>query len=185
MKPFNGYKAIQTKTREILPPGGYVATIKHAAIEQTDWGDKLVISFDILEGNYKDFFAKDYKEQIQEDKKWRGNRRISVPADDGSEKDEWSKNTFGRATWAIEESNPGYVWDWNEAGLKGKVVGVLFREKEWEMNGNTGWTTECCAFASADDIRNGKFKMPKAKPLANKQTDGFAPLPDDSEVPFL
>lgn len=189
MKQFSGFEAKKSTSREPLPAGGYVAKILNAKEVPYDWGSVLLISFDILEGQYKDFFAKDYKEQDREDKKWRGTLRLTIPKDDGSEKDGWSKRIFGNSIWAIEASNPGYHWDWNEAMLKGKIVGVLFRNREWEMNGNTGWTTECCSLTSVDDIRLGKFRQPKDKPLKNNNTSGgtvFTPVEASSvgELPF-
>ena len=178
MRAFKGYEAKkQGGARGILPAGGYVAKILNAEEKRYDWGDVLLISFDISEGERTGFFSKDYQENSNEDKKWRGTYRLHIPKDDGSEKDGWTKNTFGSAMWAIEESNQGYTWNWDEKSLNGKTVGVLFRNKEWEMNGNTGWTTECCKLESADDIRNGKFRIPKDKPLKNKQsnTSDFVP----------
>ena len=62
------------------------------------------------------------------------------------------------------------------------MTGVLFRNEEWEYNGNTGWSTRCCAFAAVGDIRDGKFKIPKDKPLKNKtQTTA---IPDFKEEPY-
>ena len=180
MKAFNGFEAKkQGGEREKLPAGGYVAKIMNAEEISYSWGSVLLISFDVIEGEYKDFFRRDYQENANEDRKWRGTYRLTIPKDDGSEKDEWTKRTFGNAIWAIEDSNRGYTWDWNEAGLKNKTVGVLFRNREWEMSGNTGWTTECCKLTSADDIRNGKFKMPKDKPLENKPADSFVDITKD------
>lgn len=191
MKPFNGFEAKRSASRGPLPAGGYVAKIMGAKEETYTWGSVLVISFDIAEGEHKDFFATDYRQNDREDKKWRGTYRLHVPKDDGSEKDGWTKRTFGGAIWAIEESNPGYHWDWNEAILKGKSVGVLFRNKEWEMNGNTDWTTECCALDSVENIRNNAFKMPKDKPLKQKAAAGTVnPMEavessaDDGDLPF-
>lgn len=188
MKAFNGFEAKkQGGEREKLPAGGYVAKIMNAEEVSYSWGSVLLISFDIVEGEYKDFFRKDYQENTNEDKKWRGTYRLSVPKDDGSEKDEWTKRTFGNAIWAIEDSNSGYAWDWNEAELKNKMVGVLFRNREWEMNGNTGWTTECCKLTSVDDIRNEKFKMPKDKPLDKAQQNAVDMMPaanDDDDLPW-
>lgn len=188
MKQFNGFEAKKSTSREKLPAGGYVAKILDAEEVKYDWGSILLISFDIEEGTHKGFFKTDYKNQDREDKKWRGTYRLSVPKDDGSEKDGWTKRTFGNAIWAVEASNKDYHWDWNEAGLKGKMVGVLFREREWEMNGNTGWTTECCAFASVEDIRSGNFKMPKEKPLKDKTSSsgGFSEILSgaDDDLPF-
>lgn len=168
MKQFSGYKAEAPVRREKLPAGGYVAKIMDAREQEYSWGNILLISFDITEGEHKDFFKNDYRAQQQEDKKWRGTYRLRVPKDDGSEQDAWSKRSFGNATWAVEASNPGYHWDWNEGGLKGKLVGVLFRNKEWEMNGNTGWTTECCSLIDVDSIRQNRFTTPKDKPLKER-----------------
>lgn len=191
MKPFNGFASKKnTMAREPLPAGGYVAKILSVEEVQYDWGRVLLISFDIEEGEKKGFFDKDYKDNVNENKKWRGIYRLSIPKDDGSEKDEWTKNTFGGAIWAIEESNPGFHWNWDEAALKGKLVGVLFRNKEWEMETDrgvkTGWTTECCRLDPVEDIRNGSFKMPKDKPLPKKQEPSFTPLDanDDSDLPW-
>ena len=93
--------------------------------------------------------------------------------------------------FCIEESNAGYTWEWDERTLKGKIVGVLFRNREWEMDTDqgykTGWTTECCTFITADDVRNDKFKMPKDKPLPEKKAAStFKELgsDDDGDLPF-
>lgn len=72
MKQFSGYEAKKAVTRENLPVGGYVAKILNAEEMSYSWGAVLLISFDIAEGQYKDFFANDYKGQDREDKKWRG-----------------------------------------------------------------------------------------------------------------
>ena len=187
MKPFNGFEAKKSGAREKLPAGGYIAKILNAEVVDYDRSSVLLISFDIAEGERKDFFRTDYKNQDSEDKKWRGTYRLYIPLDDGSEKDGWTKRTFGNAIWAIEDSNLGYHWDWDEATLKGKLVGVLYRNKEWKMNGNTGWTTECCALTSVDDIRQGNFKMPKDKPLKEKSSSSaFTPVDEENgdDLPF-
>lgn len=114
--------------------------------------------------------------------------RLRIPNDDGSEQDGWSKRSFNNAMYCIEDGNPGYHWNWDETTLKGKTVGVLFRNKEWEKDGKTGWFTECCALACIGDILDGNFKTPKDKPLKDKETSsgGFAEIPSspDSDLPF-
>lgn len=168
MKQFN-VEIKRSITNEPLPAGGYVAKILNAKVDEYSWGEVLVISFDIAEGDYKDFFAKQYQANTNEDKKWKGNFRLTVPQE-SNQYFESQKRAFGNALACIEESNSGYHWNWNEAELKGKLVGVLFRNKEWEMNEKTGWTTEACTFVSVDEIRTNTYKMPKDKPLANKPT---------------
>lgn len=191
MRPFNGYKPQkQGGAREILPAGGYVAKILNAEEKNYAWGNVLLISFDIAEGEHVGFFNADYQNNTNEDRRWRGTFWLHIPKDDGSEKDGWTKNTFNGAIWAIEESNPGYAWNWDEKTLKDKMVGVLFRNEEWRSSntGNTGWDTKCCKLESIEDIRNGKFKIPKDKPLANKPVQSepdFAPVEDnDTKLPW-
>ena len=176
MKQFNGYKAESPLRREKLPAGGYVARIIDAREQEYSWGSVLLISFDIAEGERKDFFKNDYRSQQQGNKKWRGTYRLRVPRDDGSQRDAWAKRSFGNAMWAVEASNPGYHWDWNESGLKGKLVGVLFRNREWEINGKTGWTTECYCLMKAESIRQRRFSTPKDKPL-KQHTAASATVP--------
>ena len=171
MKAFNGLEIKKSvSASEPLPAGGYVAKILNAKVEEYNWGEVLVISFDVADGEYKDFFSKQYRENTREDKKWKGNFRLTVP-NEGNQYFDSQKRTFGNAIWAIEESNSGYHWDWNEDSLKGKMVGVLFRNFEWEMDdGRSGWSTECCTFVSVEDVRTGNFKQPKDKPLKRKES---------------
>jgi len=172
MKAFGGFKAEKSAAREQLPVGGYVAKILNAEIVEYNGRNgpfqKFEIFFDIAEGPYAEFFKKDFEAQSGEDKKWAGKLSLYLPKDDGSEKDGWTKRTFNHTIWCVEDANPNYHWNWDERTLKGKMVGVLFRSEEWEWDGNTGWKTKCCAFAAIGDIRDGKFKMPKDKPLKNK-----------------
>lgn len=189
MKQFSGYKAEKSAAREQLPVGGYIARILNAEVKDYDWGSVLLFSFDIEEGQHAGFFKKDYDNQDREDKKWRGTYRLNIPKDDGSEKDAWSKRSFGNAMYCIEDGNPGYHWNWDESTLKGKSVGVLFRNEEWEYEGNTGWSTRACTFACVGDIRDGNFKMPKDKPLKNKTTSAIpnfqeATIPDNVKLPW-
>lgn len=172
-----------------LPAGGYVAKILDAEEKEYSWGSVLVISFDILEGEFKDFFKQNYKANTREDKKWKGVYRLTVP----QETNQWyesQKRTFGNVIACIEESNSGYHWNWDEKTLKGKTVGVLFRNFEYDVEGNTGWSTECCSLASVEDIREGNFRMPKDKPLKKKTVEtpvvpvvNFEEI-NDEDLPF-
>lgn len=173
MKAFNGFEAKkQGGSREILPVGGYVCEIKSAKEEVYNSSNGefrfLMLAIDVAEGEYAGFWKKDYDGNTADDKKWRGTFRISVPKDDGTEQDGWTKRTFGNFIWAVQESNPGYVWNWDEKTLKGKKIGIIYRNREWEMNGNTGWTTEAGGAICVEDCRAGKFKLLKDRPLKNR-----------------
>ena len=190
IKSYNGYKPERTTARETLPAGGYVAKIMDATVINYDWGDVLKVDFDIAEGEYKGFFAADYRNNTNDDKKWRGTYRINIPNESNQYFDSQRKS-FNNFIACLEETNSGFHFDWDESKLKGKGIGVLFRNKEWEYNGSTGWTTECCAVTTAKDVREGNFKMPKDKPLKAKtastgtySASAFAPVEDDSDLPF-
>ena len=172
--------------RETLPAGGYVCQIMSAKVESSDWGDTLIIAHDVCEGDYREFFKRDYENNTNEDKKWRGTFRLRLPKDDGSEQDSWKKRSLGNFIWAIEESNPGFSFDWDEKKLKGKKVGLIYRNKEWEYNGKTGWTTEAAGSDSIDNIREGKYKMLKDKPLADRPASPIVKEIEESEesLPF-
>ena len=190
IKSYNGFKPERTTARETLPAGGYVAKIMDATVISYDWGDVLKVDFDIAEGEYKGFFATDYRNNTNDDKKWRGTYRINIPNESNQYFDS-PRQSFNNLIACLEETNSGFHFDWDESKLKGKGIGVLFRNKEWEYNGSTGWTTECCAVTTAKDIREGNFKMPKDKPLKAKATNtgaysetAFAPVDDDADLPF-
>lgn len=189
LKSYNNYSAKKSTTREPLPAGGYVCKILDVKLVNYSWGDVLVLSHDVIEGPHQGHFKQDYQGQTNEDKKWRGTVRINLPKDDGSEKDAWTKRTFENSMWAFEASNPGFRFEWDEQRLKGLIVGVLYRNKEWEMNGNRGWTTESCALTSIDDIRSNSFRMPKDKPLkaapAPAASYGSFAESDDDDLPWI
>ena len=87
MKQFNDYNETKAITeRPKIPAGGYIATIKQAEVKeysgQNGNYERLEISFDIAEGEYKEFYANDYRAQSDDNKKWKGVLRLAVPSDD-------------------------------------------------------------------------------------------------------
>lgn len=186
---YNGMKAEQTVFSNPLPKGGYVANIINAKIEDYSWGSVLVIAFDIAEGDYKDFFRKQFNANTNLDKKWKGTYRIVIPNENSQYFDN-EKKTFNNLIGSLEHSNNGYHFDWDEQKFKGKSIGVIYRNKEWEMNGNTGWTTECGAVTDVNSIRENTFKPLKDKPLKNNSiasvnTDtAVTVIETDEDLPF-
>jgi len=199
MKRLGGYEAAKAYSdQERLPAGGYVLKILDVKYQTNEWGDVILLSFDIYEGEQKDFFAANYRSQTGEDKKWKGVYRLRVPKDDGTEQDSWTMRRFKTVITAFEESNSGYHWNWDEQTLKGKLIGALFNNKEYEFNGRSGFFTNCHSLVTAEKIRSGKFEIPADTLLKNKQGaaisaagpmngDGFLPIPDsvdDEDLPF-
>lgn len=193
IRPKNWNEVKGFSDRPKLPLDAYVCKVKKAAVQNNGYGDQLCILFDIAEGEYRGFYKDEYDGNQQEKKKWKGVLRIWLPKDDGSDKDEWTKRAFKSTVEAFEKSNPGYQFNWDEGSLVGKTIGVLMRNEEWEYNGKSGWAVRPYRVLSADDARNGVFRLPKDKPLKNKSEDSysyneptnFAVVDDDSdELPF-
>ena len=196
IRKFNDYEQTKSYSESArLPKGGYVMQIKEANIVQnrSGNGEHLVIFADIAEGDYNGYFLKDYQRQEGEDKKWRGKTFINIPTDDGSESDSWTKRRFKTFTEAVEDSNEGYHFDWDEKKFKGKFVGALFNEREWESPDGkiiklTNWAGSC----SVDKIRNGSYTLPKDQTIDRgyqapaASSDGFMQLDDVdlTDTPF-
>ena len=164
-RPNNWNEVKEFSDRQKLPLGAYVCKVKKAAVQANEYGEQLCILFDIVEGEFSGFFNEDYKNNTNENKKWKGVLRQFIPKDDGSEKDEWTKRSFKGMTAAFEKSNPGFVWNWDENSLAGKMVGILFRNEEWEYEGKTGWTVKPYRAISVDKVRSEDFRLPNDKPL--------------------
>ena len=162
--------------RRSLPVGAYICKIIQAVVRDSGYGDQLNIVFDISEGEYAGFFKDGFDSNPREDKKWKGVLRQFLPKDDGSEKDGWTKSSLKGLITAIEESNPGYTWNWDERTLAGKVIGIIFRNEEWEYDGKTGWATRPFRACSTDAVYDGRYMLPKDKPLKNNAAPALYPV---------
>ncbi len=197
--PHNWNEVKELSERAKLPLGAYVCQVKQCRVQDNYYGFQLAILFDIQEGEYKGFYADDYAANTQQDKKWKGVLRIWLPKDDGSDKDELTKSILKGMVTAFENSNLGFTWNWNEKSLEGKQIGILFRNEEWEYDGKSGWAVRPFRAISVASVREGKFTLPKDKPLANKSSILTYPAPapymppsdvngyvevDDEELPF-
>lgn len=193
IKRFNDYDKTQSYSDyQQLPKGGYVLKIMGAEVCENSKGQYVKISCDVAEGEYKDFYANEYRNQQSEDKKWHCNYLLNVPLDDGTEQDGWTKRRFKTVIEALEESNSGYHFDWDEKKFKGKLIGGLFNEREYEKDGNVRRATNLAQLCTVEKIRSGNYKIPADKLLnSNGSTsaaasDGFMNIPDgiDEELPF-
>lgn len=182
--------------RPQLPVGGYVMRIMGAEVKENRIGQYVQVSMDIAEGQYKDFFANDYRAQDggQRAKVWHCNYLLNVPTDDGSERDGWTKKKFKTFTDALEASNDGYHFDWDEKKFKGLTIGGLFNMREYKTrDGNIGRSPNLAQVCSVEKIRTGKFRLPKDQLLSSgggaevttsdTVPGGFAVVHDD-DLPF-
>lgn len=165
-RPNNWDSIKEPSGREQLPPGGYVVIINGAEVKRSPKGyEYLDLSIDIAEGEYKGYYQSDYYAQEGE-KRWKGHYRQGTPKQD----DEKRTSYFKGMIKAIEESNPGYQWNWDERSLVGRIVGCLFGEVENEYNSKRFMRTEPRFMCGADRIRTGDFNTPQPKMLPMQQT---------------
>lgn len=89
-------------------------------------------------------------------------------------------------TTAIENSNKGYTWDFDEKKLKGKIVGLVLGEEEFlNSSGKVRTRTYVAEVRSVNVIRDGKFEVPEIKRLDATKTTSAAPKPAEPFVnPF-
>ena len=184
-KPSNWNDVKAAGERVKLPAGGYEAKIINAKVVNYEGSngsyERLEIAVDITAGEYKDYYKQDFDSNTRDDKKWRGVARFYVPTDDGSEKDEYTKSVLKSVTDALEDSNKDDHWDWDETKLKGLKVGILVRDKEYEIDGKHGFSPEIFRFTDINRIKEGKFTVPKQKLLKGSSgTSAAASSGDDS-----
>lgn len=166
MKRYDGYEQAEAFTGnfERLEPGGYICQILDVKAEEKDYGTLLRVAFDIAEGDNKGYFRRlfDKRKESYDNPKWPngGMYYQTVKSDD--------LRFFKGFITAIEESNSGYKWNWDENTLKGKVFGGIFGEEEYEGNdGSVKTAIKCRWVRSADTVRSGDFDIPEKKTLSN------------------
>lgn len=190
MKPVNGYNEAKVYTDFTkLPAGAYVVGILGAEEVKGANGDRLVLKFDICEGDFKNYYTEQFKNSQFEDTKYKGNHSIFIPKDDGTEDDAKTLRRFKTNIATIEDCNPGFHWDWDESKLKGKKVGMIFQDKEWSFKGKTGFTAQPYGLCDIEDVRNGKCKIPDPKLLGGGSAgtsagNGFTEVEDLEDLPF-
>lgn len=190
MRHLTGYDNAKAMTGESaqLPKGGYVVKIMDC---KEIFGEKngnhysyLNFSFDVIEGDYKGHFANVYNSSINEDKKWKGVYNHFIPQE-GSMYYEENLTKFKTMMVNFEESNEGFHWDWDEKKLKGKIIGIVYGEKEFKTSdGNVITITEPKYFTNVERIRTGKYTIPSLKKLQGSVQqpsvfDEFTPAADE------
>lgn len=191
MKPINGFTATEATRQEKIPAGGYVVKVLDAQVETYSWGQRLVVSYDIAEGPYKDYYRNDYNGNQYPEKRWRGKYRATIP-NEQSQYYGGELRTMQNLAWALEQSNPGYKWDFDESKLRGKSLGILVREQEFLTNdGRKVWGTRAYTVTSVAKIHSEDYKIPSPKALNGSQAT-TAPstmaqmetVENDDELPF-
>ena len=192
---YKGFEAKKSGGYTDLPVAGvYVAEIQAVRFVAGEDGqrDRIECFMEITEGEYANRFHEvyeDQKERFGDDAKYKGIFRLVCPSEDD---EDWRKRTFEGNLWCVQQSNPGYAWDWDEKKLKGKKVGINIRNRLYTYNGKNRSTVEIARFETVDDVRNGKCKVAKDRDQRENKddtaesTDGseFTDVSKDVAVPW-
>lgn len=159
MRKIDNWENIQESTSfKRLPVGGY--QVKILNVEDHPDREYLKIYFDITSGDEKGYFKKAYDADTRKDKKW-PNAGLFIR----SYKDS-AASMFKGFTVAVEKSNKGYVWNFDEKSLVGKAVGLVVGEEEYQnQKGAIRVRNYVAAVRSIDVIKSGEFEVPELKKL--------------------
>lgn len=180
-----------------LPAGAYEVKILRAEEQEgTNSSCALCLLFDIAEGEYKDYYMNRFKldkSSTNADKaKYKGVLRLWYP--NGGQYDESNEKKIKTTLERIKRSNNlniDFSKEWDGGALKGCKVGMVFREKEYDYNGSTGFFAEPYGVIELKDLKSGNFTLPKPKylngsaPSSATATDSFAVMDtEEDDLPF-
>lgn len=170
-----------------LPAGTYKCRIVGAQQQVSKKNNEmLVLALDIIEGEFKDYFMNKWKEK--KDATTDG----STPKYPCLMYNLWTPERAGQCKWMIDllEKNNNFKWDFNEASLAGKIIGVTFRDEEFlTQDGQLRMTAKPYRLVALDKIADAKVPEPKKLDMS-KATSGFNSFaapganPIDEDVPF-
>ena len=184
MRQIDNWDDIQEASGEFErpAPGGYIARI--VTVEDNEDKEYLRIEWDFEEGEHKGDNAATF------------NRAGFWPIVLIRSYKETALGFFKAFKTSVELSNPKYIFSTRDIhSLEGKLMGVVLGEEEYaKRTGEIG--TRLCVYQvrTVKAIRDGDFKVPKRKQLAQTQSrntpysgggPGFSDRnEDDDECPF-
>lgn len=145
---------------EMLELGGHEVIIKNAYEYTGQSGTtSLKVEVDIAAGDKQaGYYQKQYDNNILADRKWPNGacKYISLREDSNC------VALFKGFTTAVENSNPGYKWNFDETTLIGKKLCGVFGLEEFEkQDGTISTTVKLVQLRSLDKLK--EVKVPKVK----------------------
>ena len=198
MEKINNWNEIEAKGMEDFKSihiGAYECVIKEANVHKSEQSGKesFRVAVDIAKGEYKDYYQKRYDNNTNENKKWDNNatRYLAFQGDNVA--------YFKGFITGVENSNPGYKWNWEESTLVGKKICGVFKYEEYEnQEGKKGIKVRLSKFRSldkmedievSDNVRllNGSYMSiddysEKSQEQNTNSTDPFAGFEDAVEI---
>lgn len=150
IKDFDKVEAKGMDDFKPLPIGAYECSIVIARENKNEESGKTTfkVGVDIASGEYKDYFRKMYDNDSRIDKKW-NNNAVRYLAFEGE-----NVAYFKGFLTCVENSNPGYKWNWDEKTLINKKICGVFQYEEYEkQDGTKGVKVRLSKFRSLDKIK--------------------------------
>lgn len=175
MKPIQGWNLVNEAGEfKRLPAGIY--GVKLTSVKNNEEGQYFEITCDIVKGEFKDYFKSQVEAGLKDNSKTlRSYKTNALPF-------------FKAFITAVEKSNPGYEWDWDESKLVGKNVIAVFGEEEYkDKDGNVKVATRVVEFRSLEAYQQGKITVPELKKLPPEEATVPVvenSLLSDSDLPF-
>lgn len=184
MQKPNSYDSAKAKQFSGSPypvePGAYVfGIVKSEVTKSSNDNEMLVLYLDIAKGEYQGKF-REMSDNVQRDCLLKHYRVTDT---------EGSLPYFKGDIKSIEESNQGFVFNFDEKTLRGKLVGGMLSEEEYEKkDGTIGTSLKIAFLCSVATAESGKLKIPKKKEIGTSRKshsvyDDEPPLNDD-DLPF-
>lgn len=156
MKPIANYDKINEAGEFVRLPAG-IYGVKITDVIDNPANEYLEVYCDITKGEYANYF-KSLKDAGLTDtsRSFRSYKANAIPF-------------FKAFITAVEKTNPGFNWDWDEKKLIGKNVIAVFGEEEYiANNGEVRVATRVVEFRSLEAYQSGKIKVPELKKLSEE-----------------
>ncbi len=170
---------VESTSFKRLTPNGYIVKILN--VEDHPEKEYLKIYFDIVKGDDKGYFKKQYDGNTHKERKWPNAGTFIRSYKDSA------TSMFKGFINAIEKSNKGYQWNFDEKTLVNKVVGLIIADEQYQnQKGQVRVRNYVAAVRSVETIEKGEYEIPALKELTTTKTTTTAPandpLPDFGDV---
>ena len=167
MQRIENWETVEAKGMEdfkALPIGAYECIIRKAEVYTNGKTGKesFKVEVDIASGEYKGYFQKRFDNNNNSTKTWDNNstRYLAFEGDNTA--------YFKGFITCVENSNPGYTWDWDEAKLTGKRVCGVYQYEEYEkQDGSHAVKVRLSKFRSIDKMKESNDNLNDSVRLLN------------------
>lgn len=167
MQRIENWETVEAKGMEdfkALPIGAYECIIRKAEVYTNGKTGKesFKVEVDIACGEYKGYFQKRFDNNNNSTKTWDNNstRYLAFEGDNTA--------YFKGFITCVENSNPGYTWDWDETKLTGKRVCGVYQYEEYEkQDGSRAVKVRLSKFRSLDKMKESNENLNDSVRLLN------------------